>query len=49
MGTPSLVVTIRPNRKAKEEEKMTLMASQKLEPMRRMERNRETKVRCMER
>jgi hypothetical protein len=48
MGTPSLVVTSSPKRKAKIDEISTLVASQKLEPIRRIERNSETNVRCME-
>jgi hypothetical protein len=48
-GTPSLVVTIRPNKNANEPERRTEAASQKLEPSRLIDRNRDTKVKCMER
>src|SRR4051812_14536689 len=48
IGTPIFVVTKRPKRKAKTDEKMTLVASQKLDPMRRIDRKSETKVRCIE-
>lgn len=49
IGTPNFVVTMSPNKKANSEEKSTVVASQKLEPIRRIERNRDTKVKCIER
>jgi hypothetical protein len=47
-GTPILVVTISPNKKANTDEKSVVAKSQKLEPILLMETNRETKVRCIE-
>ena len=49
IGTPILMVTMRPNRSAKAEEKRTEVASQKFEPILRMDRKSETKVRFMDR
>src|SRR5271168_2623247 len=48
MGTPSLVVTSRPNKNAKMPDSSTDVASQKLEPSRFMERNKEMNVRCID-
>jgi hypothetical protein len=48
IGTPSFVVTIRPNKNAKMEEKSTEVANQKFDPKRLIARNRDTKVKCME-
>ena len=48
IGTPSLVVTKRPNRKAKTPEKRTVVANQNLEPILLIEKNKETKLRCIE-
>ena len=49
IGTPSLVVTSRPNKNANTLESSTDVASQKLEPSRFMERNKEMNVRCIDR
>lgn len=49
MGTPSLCVVIDAKRKAKVDEKRTVVANQKLEPRRRMDKNRDRNVRCIER
>jgi hypothetical protein len=49
IGTPSFVVTLRPNKKANTEENKTVVANQKFDPMRRIDRKRETKVKCMAR
>jgi hypothetical protein len=48
-GTPSLVVTIRPNRNAKEPDSRTEAANQAFDPSLLMDKNRETKVKCIER
>src|ERR1700722_5013908 len=48
MGTLSLVVTSRPNKNAKTLDSSTDAASQKLEPSRFMERNKEMNVRCID-
>lgn len=48
MGTPSFVVTKRPNKKAIMPEKRTVAASQNFEPRRLMEKKRETKLRCID-
>lgn len=49
MGTPSLCVVIEAKRKAKVDEKRTVVANQKFEPRRRMDKNRDRNVRCIER
>jgi len=43
MGTPNLWVTIDAKRNAKAEEMSTVAASQKLDPRRRIERNKDKK------
>jgi hypothetical protein len=48
IGTPSFVVTRRPNRKAKEPEMSTEVASQTWDPRRLIDINRNTKVRCID-
>lgn len=49
MGTPSLCVVIDANRKAKLDEHKTVAASQKLDPSRRIDKNSDRNVRCIER
>jgi len=46
-GTPSFVDTIKPKSRAKVPEPMTVNASQKLDPSRRIDMNSDTNVRCM--
>jgi hypothetical protein len=48
-GTPILRVTVRPKKNAKTDEQRTVAASQNFEPMRFMDKNKETNVRCIER